>query len=173
MLTVARAYENLITWLHIIGSGVVFALMFVIVGDVVGRAFFNHPITGAPELAKVSLVAVLFLGLAKTLRMGKHIRATLLINRASPAAAAGLDLLANLGGLFVFILLCYSSWGLAVEAWDVGEFEGAGSLRVPTYPLRALILICSALTAIQFTANVLETLRTLGREAGLYRWIRS
>jgi TRAP-type C4-dicarboxylate transport system permease small subunit len=168
-----KAYETLVTWLHVIGSGVVFILMLVIVSDVVGRAVFNHPVTGTPELAKVSLVGVLFLGLAKTLRMGKHIRATLLVNRASPVVAAGLDLLANLFGLFVFVLLCYSSWGLTVEAWEVGEFEGAGSLRVPTYPLRTLILVCSLLTLIQFAVNVFEALRLLGREAGLDKWIRS
>ncbi|MEJ2716840.1 MAG: TRAP transporter small permease [Deltaproteobacteria bacterium] len=173
MQGLTKTYESLVTGLHILGSGVVFILMLIIVGDVVGRAFFNHPITGAPELARVSLVSVLFLGLAKTLRMGKHIRATLLLNRASPVVAAGLDLLANLLGLFVFVLLCYSCWGLTVEAWAVGEFEGAGALRVPTYPLRTLILVCSFLTMIQFAVNVFEAVRLLGREAGLDKWIRS
>lgn len=173
MQAITKAYENLITWLHIIGSGVVFLLMLVIVSDVIGRSVFNHPVTGTPELAKVGLVGVLFLGLAKTLRMGKHIRATLLVNRTSPVVAAGLDVLANLLGLFVFILLLYSSWGLTVEAWEVGEFEGAGALRVPTYPLRTLILVCSLLTTIQFTVNVFKSLRLLGREAWENKWIRS
>lgn len=166
-------YERIITWLHLLGSGVVFLLMLIIVGDVVGRAGFNCPITGAPELVKVSLVGILFLGLAKTLRMGKHIRVTLLMNRTSPTVRAGLDLLANLFGSLVLALLCYSSWGLTVEAWKVGEFEGAGALRVPTYPLRALIVVCSFLTVIQFAASVLQVLRTLARERGWGTWIRS
>lgn len=156
-----KLYDYLVTGLHIIGSGIVFILMAVIVVDVFGRAFFNQPLTGTPELVKVSLVGLLFLGMAKTLRMGKHIRATVIVNRASPKIAAGLNFFANLCGLIVFILLLYSSWGLTIEAWKIGEFEGAGALRVPTYPLRTLILVCSFLTAIQFVLNLIHDGRRL------------
>lgn len=173
MQVITRAYDSLITCLLAIGSGVLFLLMVVIVVDVVGRAVFNHPFTGAPELAKVSLVAAVFLGLPKTLRMGRHIRVTLVADRSSPVVAAGLDVLANLCGLFVLALLCYSSWILTVEAFEAGEFEGEGALRVPTYPIRALIVGCSLLTMIQFAANVFEAVRIIVREWRVDKWIRS
>ena len=35
-------YEYLVTGLHIIGSGIIFILMVVIIVDVFGRAFFGH-----------------------------------------------------------------------------------------------------------------------------------
>jgi len=159
--TLEKIYDRFITGLHLLGSAMVFILMMIIVGDVFGRVLFNHPLTGAPELAKVSLVALLFLGLAKTLRMDKHIRATAIIGRVGPRAEAGLNLIANVFGLLVFILLCWSSWDLMVAAWQAGEYEGAGALRVPTYHLRSLIVLCSGLTAVQFALNLVHEGRRL------------
>jgi TRAP-type C4-dicarboxylate transport system permease small subunit len=159
--TLDMFFARFITGLHLIGSAMVFVLMVIIVSDVFGRALFNHPLTGAPELAKVSLVALLFLGMAKTLRTDKHIRATVLLQRSGPGLAAGLNLLANACGLFVLGLLCWSSWELMVEAWKVGEYEGAGALRVPTYHLRSLIVLCGVLTAIQFAVNLVGDGRRL------------
>lgn len=157
----AKSYDRFITGLHLIGSALVFILMMIILGDVFGRTLFNHPLTGAPELAKVSLVALLFLGLAKTLRMNKHIRATVIIARAGPRVQAALNMTANMCGLVIFILLCWSSWDLMLAAWKVGEYEGAGALRVPTYHLRSLILLCSVLTAIQFASNMVHEAKHL------------
>ena len=139
----------------------VFVLMVLIVADVFGRAFFNHPLTGKPEVIRVALVSLLFLGMAQTWRTDMHIRATVLVKRASPRIKAGLNVMANLCALIVFLLFCYSSWSLTVEAWRIGEFEGAGALRVPTYPLRTLILFCSGLTAIQLVLNMVHEGRQL------------
>jgi len=143
------AFELVLTWMHVAGSGLIMVLMLVIVCDVLGRALFDHPLTGAPELVKACVVCVLFLGLPKTFRSDKQIRATLLLNKVSGRVGGALDLLAHLAGILLFVLLAYSSWGLFVEAWRVGEFEGAGALRVPTYPIRALIVASALLTLLQ------------------------
>jgi TRAP-type C4-dicarboxylate transport system permease small subunit len=162
-LTGIQKLESLLdifmTGLHIIGSAMVFILMMVIVGDVFGRVLFGRPFTGAPELAKISLVAMLFLGMAKTLRTGKHIRATVLLQRSGRGLTVALNILANSCGLFVLGLLCWSSWDLMIAAWKIGEYEGAGALRIPTYHLRSLIVLCGFLTAIQFTLNLINDLR--------------
>jgi len=154
-----------VTGLHLIGAGLVFVLMAVIVTDVLGRSVFNHPLTGAPELVRVALVSLLFLGMAQTWRTDKHIRATVLADRVSDRGRAALNVAALLCALIVFLMLCYSSWGLAAEAWRIGEFEGAGALRVPTYPLRTLILLCSGLTSFQLVLDLAREARRLwGKE---------
>ena len=160
----SKVFGGLLKGLHVIGAGLVFLLMAVIVSDVFGRAFFGRPVTGAPELVRVGLVALLFLGVAQTLRHDRHIRATILKGRVSRRAGAGLDLLANSCGLIVFVLLCYSSWGLAREAWRINEFEGAGALRVPTYPLRTIILLGGFLTVIQLIVNIKKDLGRIMRD---------
>jgi TRAP-type C4-dicarboxylate transport system permease small subunit len=128
--------------------------MLLIVGDVGGRYFFNSPISGTPELAKISIVAILFLGITKTLKLGRHVRGTALADRLPPEYAEGLEILANGFGLILFALLCYSSWHLTWDAWEIGEYEGEGALRVPTYPLRTLILFSSILMSTQFAVNI-------------------
>ncbi len=160
------AFDKVLTCLHVAGSALIMALMLVIVCDVLGRALFNKPLTGAPELVRTAVVGLLFLGLAKTLRSGRQIRATLLLSRVSRRAAAGLDLLACLAGILLFVLLVYSAWELLVEAWRVNEFEGAGALRVPTTPLRALIVISAMLTLIQLMMDALKSWAVLCKKGG-------
>jgi TRAP-type C4-dicarboxylate transport system permease small subunit len=155
----SKFFDRLITSLHAIGTGLVFALMALIVTDVLGRAFFNHPVTGAPELVKVTMVTLLFLGLAKTWQQGRHIRATLLTSRCGPRLSLFFDMFAHLCSLFVFILLAYSSWNLMLEAWRTSEYEGAGALRVPTYPLRTLITVSSILCALQLGLDCFKIAR--------------
>lgn len=159
-------YDRVLTWLHVAGSGLIMALMLVIVCDVLGRALFNKPLTGAAELIRAAVVAVLFLGLPKTFRSGKQIRAGLLLNKVSRRTGGALDLLACLAGILLFALLVYSSWELLTEAWQVGEFEGAGALRVPTIPLRALIVISAMLTLFQLIIQAIKSWARMCGEGG-------
>lgn len=156
-----RWFDHVITGLHAIGTALVFILMAVIVLDVLGRAFLNHPLTGAPELAKVTLVALLFFGVTKTQQQNRHIRATFLLGRISSRARTGLNILAGCLGIIVFFLLCVSGWGLMVESWRIWEYEGAGALRVPIYPLRTLIVLCGAIMVIQLVRQMIGDIRQL------------
>jgi TRAP-type C4-dicarboxylate transport system permease small subunit len=135
--------------------------MLIIVVDVAGRTFFNRPLTGAPELVKVSLVALVFLEITHTLREGRHVRSTIILGRVSPRVRSILLILADLSGMVLFILLCYSSWHLTVQAWEVLEYEGEGALRVPTYPVRTIILFCSGLMVVQYCMDLIKDTKNL------------
>lgn len=135
--------------------------MLIIVVDVAGRVFFNHPLTGAPEMVKVSLVALVFLEITYTLRQGRHVRSTIILGRVSPRVRILLLILADLIGMILFILLCYSSWHLTVQSWQVLEYEGEGALKVPTYPVRTIILVCSGLMVIQYCLNLIKDVKNL------------
>jgi hypothetical protein len=39
-----------------------------------------------------------------------------------------------------------------LRAWESLEYEGEGGLRVPTYPVRTIIVFCGALGALNFLA---------------------
>jgi TRAP-type mannitol/chloroaromatic compound transport system permease small subunit len=138
----------------------IFLLTIAIVTDVVGRSIFNHPLTGTPELVKVSLVAIVFLEITHTLREGRHVRSTIILSRVSPGAMLVLDGMANLLGMVLFTFLCYSSWPLTVTAWSCLEYEGEGALCVPTYPVRTIILVTSALMVIQYGIFLIDDVRS-------------
>ncbi len=145
-----RLVERLAGILNGAASVWLFLLTLIIVTDVIGRAAFHRPLTGTPELVKVSLVAIVFLQLAHTLRKERHVRSTIVLSRVSPGVTIVLDGIANLIGLLLFALVFYSSWPLTVTAWKILEYEGEGSLHVPTYPIRTIILLGSALMIVQF-----------------------
>ena len=162
--------ERLTGLMNIAASLWLFLLTLIIVTDVVGRALFNHPLTGTPELVKVSLVAVVFLQLAHTLRKDRHVRSMIVLCRVPPAVRLFFEGVANLVGLTLFVLVFYSSWPLATAAWEILEYEGEGALRVPTYPVRTIILLGSALMALQFglflRENIKEGLQLLQHKGG-------
>ena len=72
------------------------------------------------------------------------IRTTLIYDAVSPLIKKYLRSFANILGLLFFLGTAFSSWGPFVEAWDIGEYEGEGALRVPTYPVRFLVALTSA-----------------------------
>jgi hypothetical protein len=46
-----------------------------------------------------------------------------------------------------FLGTAFSSWGPSIEALAVSEYEGEGALRVPTYPVRFLVIVTSLFAA--------------------------
>ena len=62
-------------------------------------------------------------------------------------------------GAFVFAMVIFSGWGNMIESWRIGEFEGELPVRVPTYPVRTLLLLGAALTSIQFLILLKQTIQ--------------
>ena len=58
--------------------------------------------------------------------------------------------LSNFLGFLFFLAILYSSWGPFLEAVSIGEYEGEGALRVPTYPVRFLIVVTAAFAAFVY-----------------------
>jgi TRAP-type C4-dicarboxylate transport system permease small subunit len=153
---VLRFFHWLMAALNLIGAVWVVFLMLLITVDVVGRAFFNAPLVGVPEIVKVSVVGIVWCMMAHTLKIGAHLKSTILLDRMSPAAKRGVEFLGCLLGVVMFALIVYSGWDQMIEAWRSGEFEGELPVRVPTYPVRSLVIFGAALTSIQFLVMMIE-----------------
>ncbi len=145
--------------LNAMATAWIFLIMFLMTGDVVGRVLFNHPITGTPELVKISIVGIVFMQMPHTLWIGRHIRSDMILQKVSPKNREWLELLASVAGALVFLAIFVASWPATVTAWHISEFEGEGALRVPVYPIRSLILLGSALTAVIFILQSAQSIR--------------
>ena len=156
-----RYFVRFCSWLNEAGSIWIAILMVLIVGDIIGRVAFNHPVPGTPEIVKLSLVGIVFLQLAYVLSQGRHIRTTILCQRLSQNRQDLLNMLASVIGIVLFCLLLKSSWGLAVGAVTGNEYELAGHLNVPVAPTRILVVFGSTLMVIQFGFNLLRSLSSL------------
>lgn len=143
-----KSLTGLARILHIVSSGWVLILAGVIFVDVMGRALFNHPLLGTAEIVKNSIVAITFLQIPLAILVGAMLRTTLLIDAAGPAVGRVIEVGATLLAIAFFGALAWGSLDPMIEAWRIGEYEGEGALRVPTYPVRAVIFAMAVLTSV-------------------------
>jgi len=147
--------------LNAVGSVWVAAITVLVCADILGRLLFQYPLVGVPEIVKVSIVAIVWLQIPHTLKTGGHLRSDVVTRFLSSRNRALVDLFACVLGAIIFGLLVYSGWDTMIQAWEMGEFEGELPVRVPTYPLRSIVLLGAALTALQFLLMAAEAVRRL------------
>ncbi len=151
------ALNKAIFVLNVVGTIWIGLLMFIIVADVVGRGVFNYPIQGVPEIVKNSIVGLTFLQISHVLKEGRHIRTTVLYDRANDTSKKIIDLVANVIGVIIFALLFYAILEPAKQAFLLKTFEG-NAVRIPTFPTYLLILIGSFFMTLQFLTNIYDSL---------------
>ncbi|MBU2359213.1 MAG: TRAP transporter small permease [Alphaproteobacteria bacterium] len=149
---VGAALGSVANLMSAIGTIWIGLMMVMIVFDVIGRNFFNAPITGVAEIAGRSVVAIVFLQIAAAVMQGRLTRADFLIRRigrASPGAARVLDTLFALIGALVFALILWASWPNTVNAFNTAEFFGVqGVFTIPTLPFRAITVLGCAVAVL-------------------------
>ena len=143
-------------FLNAIGSVWIMALMVLIVADVVGRDVFSHPVRGVTEIVSLSIVGIVFLQHADTLRAGRFTRADVLLGRlreTRPRLASALAGVYHLAGAVLLAIILWASWEPFVESLRIGEYVGAiGDFTAPMWPIRLIIVVGAALTGIMFLA---------------------
>lgn len=154
MKAIPRVINKTCTILNICGSLWIGGLMLLIVADVLGRVLFNHPVTGTPEIVKNSITSIVFLQLAYSMFEERHVRSTILLSKVHQRTRIVLEILDNIVGLAVFLGIIISSWHMTLVAWAKLEYEGEGALRVPTYPVRTIIILGSLLMCWQCLQHV-------------------
>src|SRR5512133_1106497 len=159
MKPLVKLLHGLMASLNILGAVWVLLIMLLITVDVIGRAFFNSPLFGVPEIVKISVVGLVWCQMAHTLKIGAHLRSTILLDRMPQATRRVIEIVSCILGVITFALIVYSGWDTMLEAWRIGEFEGEEPVRVPTSPIRTLVLIGAALTAIQFMVMLVDLIR--------------
>lgn len=135
---------------HVVSALWVLVLAAILFVDVMGRYLFSQPLLGAPEIIKNSVVSIAFLQLPLAIYRGRMIRSTIVYDVLGANWQRGLRSLANVLGLLFFLGTAFSAWGPAVEALGVSEYEGEGALRVPTYPVRFLVVATSVFAAVVY-----------------------
>ncbi len=140
--------------LNAVGTVWIFLLMVLINADIFGREALDAPIRGVTELVSLSIVGIVFLQLAHTLWAGRLTRSDALLNhllRTRPWLGHGLSALYNLIGAVLFAIIFHASVPYFQTAWEIDEYVGAaGDFTAPVWPIKLIILIGCAATAIQF-----------------------
>ncbi|MFC3677933.1 TRAP transporter small permease subunit [Ferrovibrio xuzhouensis] len=143
--------------------------MILINSDIIGRELFESPVRGTTEILSISIVGIVFLQLGHTLMSGKITRSDMVIDNLlafRPRIGHALQCIFHLGGAVLLGIIFWGSIDLFTDAIAIQEYVGAvGDFTAPTWPVRLLILIGSAATAIQFLLLAGRDLRiALGRQ---------
>ncbi|MBW1785040.1 MAG: TRAP transporter small permease subunit [Deltaproteobacteria bacterium] len=149
--------------LAIIGGALLAAVMLMIVVDVCGRIFFNHPITGMVDTVTVLIPIFLFLPLAYVEILEGHIRVEVLTTIMTERKQRALDILASFCGVVLFAVFAWTGWEVAFESWQMAEYY-PGLYEIRVYPSKFAIALGCTLYFVQLLGNgLIQTKRLFSK----------
>jgi TRAP-type C4-dicarboxylate transport system permease small subunit len=155
---VSRAFHTLLAGCNALASVWVLFIVALVSADVIGRAAFNAPLPGVPEIVRFSIVGMVWLQMAYTLRSGNHLRTTLFLGRMPPVAQRAVLIANSVIGIGLFVLIAWLGWIEFGKSWEIGAFEGEHPVRIPVWPVWAILVGGAVLTAVQFALDALRYL---------------
>ena len=157
------AFDRLVVGMNALGSFWVLLLVFLVTADALGRTFLNHPIQGTHELIQISVVGIVFLQLADTIRTGRLTRSDSvlgLLGERRPSLAAGLRCAFDLVGAVFMGIGLWGSVPLLKEAIERGSYLGnEGIFTAPVWPVKTIIVLGLAVCLLQFLRLAIASFR--------------
>ena len=143
-------------WLHWIAMVVLLLLMFMTVGDVVGRYMVGiipgfGPIPGTFELTEFMLAIAVLTAIGYTQVQREHISIDLVINKFPPRVRAIIDTITDFMSLAIFVLVTWQTIKYARLLYTSHDVSAV--LRLPVYPF----LIVAAVGSFVFCLAMLST----------------
>ncbi|HZH52129.1 MAG TPA: TRAP transporter small permease [Microvirga sp.] len=147
---IGRGLDWISKALLVLASVLAFLLCFIVVGDVIGRVAFNSPIKGTPELVSSSIVIICYLQAVYAILSNGMMHVDALTAHFPVPVRAALNVISCLLGMALFALIFWGSIDGFVHAFESGEYEGEGALRVPMWPVRFAVLAGSGLAVLAY-----------------------
>ncbi len=121
----------------LISAAFIFGLMFLGVGQIVGRRLFNMPIFGYIDMVEIAMGAFAFLAIAYCERLGGHVRMELLVGNLRGRLLWLFEVVSVLVALFVVGVLVYYGYTHALRAYEFGD--STIDAQYPMWPSKALV----------------------------------
>jgi TRAP-type C4-dicarboxylate transport system permease small subunit len=127
--------------LNIVGTVLILTMAVAVNADVIGRDAFNHPIAGVLEFIGLSIVAVVFLQMANTLREDRHVSNDVFIRMIAatyPRLASALHSAFHVIGALLMLMIVIYVWPIMAESYREGFYAGtANVIEIPIWPFQA------------------------------------
>jgi len=149
-----RTFGALISGMNAAGSCWIVVLMLLINAEAISRSAFNQPIIGVIEMIEISVIGIVFMQLADSLRRGVLTRSDGLFNqvmRRKPAAGHIMAVVTYLLGALFMGLIIWGSVPFFIDSWQKNYYIGVeGMFTAPVWPVALIIVVAVAVTMIQF-----------------------
>jgi len=156
----ARADRHLATLengLNLFGGGLVFALMFLGVAQIILRNVFSAPLFGYIDIVEIGMVGFAVLAISFVQRVGGHVRMELLISRFKGRAHWVVEAIGTMLAWFVVFILIPQSYNHFERAWNFGD--STIDIELPTWPAKLAIPFALTILLIRLTIQLLGFLR--------------
>ena len=141
----------------VLAGSALFFMALLITVDVIGREFL-HPTGIAHEVSGYCLVAIIFLGLAYTMRRGRHIQITIITSKLPQRARQWLAIVTSTMSLAFTGWLFWFTLQHVITAYGLGSISMT-PLRVTLWPLQMLLPIGLLLLAIAIIGEMIKIIR--------------
>lgn len=145
-----RIIEN---GLVIVSACIFLLLMFIGVGDVIGRKL-GHPITGAYEISTILMGAIVLLGWAYTQKEGGHVSVELFYNKFPPRLKQISSLVGWILTLALFATITAKSWSIALKYTLEGRTLQI--LDIPSGPFYFLVPIGGFFMCLEIIITLIQ-----------------
>ncbi len=161
----ARLFGAVVGGMNAAGSCWIVVLMLLINVEAIGRSAFNQPIIGVIEMIEISIVGIVFMQLADSLRRGVLTRSDGLFNQVMarrPRAGHAMGTATCLTGAGFMALILSGSVPFLVDAWENDHYIGVeGMFTAPVWPVALIIVVAVTVTMIQFLIMLAAHLRAM------------
>ena len=86
------------------------------------------------------------------------LRTALFLGRMPRLAQRAVLIANSLTGIGLFVLITWLGWIELVKSYEIGAFEGEHPVRIPVWPVWAILVGGAALTAVQFALDAVRYL---------------
>jgi TRAP-type C4-dicarboxylate transport system permease small subunit len=117
MRALATVYGRLLEGCGLVAALLVFAMTALIVADVVLRNLFNTTLPASVELTEYAMFYAAAFAAPWLLRRGQHIRIDIVIARAPPTAGWIMEILCDLIGLGLSLLMSWYGIAMVLKSW--------------------------------------------------------
>lgn len=145
---IKKYFDGFVAGLNAAGCVLIMFIMLLVVCDVCGRYFFNHPITGVAEVVVLSIIIIAFFQVPYVQLQNKHLKSTVFYDKMSLTGQHIVDTIGLILGIIIFALLLKSSWSFFIKAVETNEYDGSGSVHITTIPSRIAVVVGSLLMVI-------------------------
>ncbi len=166
-----RVFGWIVGGMNATGSCWIMVLVVLINVEAIGRSAFNQPIIGVIEMIEISIVGIVFMQLADSLRRGVLTRSDGLFNQVmsrAPTAGHVMGAVTSLLGAVFMVLVLWGTVPYFVDSWERDYYVGIeGMFTAPVWPVALIIIIAITVTMIQFLINTADYVTPLvGRGRG-------
>jgi TRAP-type C4-dicarboxylate transport system permease small subunit len=141
----------------LLGAWLVVAVGLLVASDVLGRSVLGQSVTGTVELARNTVVLIVFCQVPASILEGKMLRVVALLSRFTPPAQRLVEGVSALVAMAVFGGLVAANMTPMLSALATGEVDGVGILQMPMGPVRVVL---AALWTLSFLAALAVLIRT-------------